>query len=127
MSDCVQSINVICKHVAENDTYYADLEPRLGNGETVSSITSVTPSDVNLTASSAAVLTVDTTTTMTSRDEQGNRTTITYVIAANKGCSFTLSGGSTGAGCGTLTIEFLKSTGKTGAVDCLVEVHGVDV
>ena len=36
-------------------------------------------------------------------------------------------GGSTGAGCGTVTVKFVKSTGKSDAVDCLVEVHGVDV
>lgn len=127
MSDCVQSINVICKHVESSDTYYVDLAPRLGTSETVSSITSVTPSDANLTASSGTVLTASTTITMTSRDEQGNTTTTTYVIAANKGASFTLTGGSTGAGCSTVTVKFLKSTGKSDAVDCLVEVHGVDV
>jgi hypothetical protein len=127
MSDCVQSINVICKHVESNDTYYVDLAPRLGTGETVSSITSVTPSDANMTAASATVLTGATTITQTSRDEQGNTTTTTYVIAANKGGSFTLTGGSTGGGCGTVTVKFVKSTGKSDAVDCLVEVHGVDV
>ena len=51
----------------------------------------------------------------------------TYTIAANKGASFTLTGGSSGSGCGTVTVKFVKSTGKTDAVDCLVEVHGVDV
>lgn len=127
MSDCVQSINVICKHVESNDTYYVDLAPRLGTGETVSSITSVTPSDASMTAGSATVLTNATTITTTSRDEQGNTTTTTYIIAANKGASFTLSGGSSGAGCSTVTVKFVKSTGKTDAVDCLVEVHGVDV
>jgi hypothetical protein len=127
MAECVQSINVICKHVESNDTYYVDLAPRLGTGETVSSITSVTPSDANLTAASPAVLTVATTITQTSRDTSGNTTTTTYVIAANKGASFTLTGGSTGAGCSTVTVKFLKSTGKADAVDCLVEVHGVDV
>jgi hypothetical protein len=127
MAECVQSINVICKHVESNDTYYVDLAPRLGTGETVSSITSVTPSDANLTAASPAVLTVATTITQTSRDTSGNTTTTTYVIAANKGASFTLTGGSTGAGCSTVTVKFLKSTVKADAVDCLVEVHGVDV
>ena len=127
MSDCVQSINVICKHVESNDTYYVDLAPRLGTGETVSSITSVTPSDANMTAGSGSVLGTATTITTTSRDEQGNTTTNTYTIAANKGASFTLTGGSSGAGCGTVTVKFVKSTGKTDAIDCLVEVHGVDV
>lgn len=127
MAECVQSINVICKHVESNDTYYVDLAPRLGTSETVSSITSVTPSDSTLTAASAGVLTGVTTITQTSRDEEGNTTTTTYVIAANKGASFTLSGGATGAGCSTVTVKFIKSTGKTDAVDCLVEVHGVDV
>jgi hypothetical protein len=87
----------------------------------------VTPSDANLTAASPAVLTVATTITQTSRDTSGNTTTTTYVIAANKGASFTLTGGSTGAGCSTVTVKFVKSTGKSDAVDCLVEVHGVDV
>ena len=127
MSDCVQSINVICKHVESNDTYYVDLAPRLGTGETVSSITSVTPSDANMTAGTGSVIGTATTITTTSRDEQGNTTTNTYTIAANKGASFTLTGGSSGAGCGTVTVKFVKSTGKTDAVDCLVEVHGVDV
>jgi len=91
MSDCVQSINIICKHVESNDTYYVDLEPLLGTSETVSSITSVTPSDSTLTAASAAVLGTSTTITNYSRDLAGNTTTTTYVIAANKGCSFTLT------------------------------------
>jgi hypothetical protein len=60
-------------------------------------------------------------------DSLGNTTTVTYVIVANKGCSFTLSGGTTGGGCSTVTVKFAKSTGKSDAVDCLVEVHGVDV
>jgi len=127
MAECVQSINVICKHVESNDTYYVDLAPRLGTGETVSSITSVTPSDANMTAASATVLSQATTITQTARDEEGNTTTTTYVIAANKGASFTLTGGSTGAGCSVVTVKFVKSTGKTDAVDCRVEVHGVDV
>lgn len=125
MSDCVQSINVICKHVESNDTYYVDLAPRLGTGETVSSITSVTPSDANMTAGSATVLNGGYTATLTSRDEQGNTSTSTYVIAANKGASFTLSGGSSGAGCGVVKVKFRKSTGKDDAVDCLIEVHGM--
>jgi len=127
MSGCVQSINTICKHVESNDTYYVDFEPLLGTSETVASITSVTPVDTTLTAASAAVLSSQTTITRYERDEQGNTTTTTYVIAANKGCSFTLTGGATGAGCSVVTVKFLKSTGKTDAVDCLIEVHGVDV
>ena len=127
MSGCVQTINTICKHVKSNDTYYLDLQPSLGTAETVTSITSVTPADSNLTAASATVLTAATTITRTERDSLGNTTTVTYVIAANKGCSFTLSGGTTGAGCSTITVEFVKSTGKTDGVECLVEVHGVDV
>lgn len=127
MSGCVQTINTICKHVESNDTYYVDLEPLLGTGETVSSITSVTPSDSTLTAASAAVLSVATTITQYSRDTAGNTTATTYVIAANKGVSFTLTGGATGAGCSTVTVKIVKSTGKADAVDCLIEVHGVDV
>lgn len=127
MSECVQSINVVCKHVEASDTYYVDLSPMLGTNETVSSVTSVTPSDSTLTAASGAVIGTSTTITGTSRDLDGNTTTTTYVIAANKGISFTLSGGATGAGCSTVTVKFLKSTGKTDAVDCLIEVHGVDV
>lgn len=123
MSDCVQSINVICKDVDDNDTYYVDLAPRLGTGETVSSITSVTPSDTNMTAGSGTVLTNATTITTTSRDEQGNTTTNTYVIAANKGASFTMSGGTVGAGCSKVKVLFVKNTGSTGSVNCLVEVH----
>lgn len=127
MTGCVETVNVICKHVEASDTYYLDLQPALAGAETVSSITLVTPSDINLTAASEAVLGAETTITTTTRDEQGNTTSTSYVIAANKGCSFTLSGGSAGAGCSRVTVVFLKSTGKTGAVDCLVEVHGVDV
>jgi hypothetical protein len=93
----------------------------------VSSITSVTCSDTALTAASSAVLGTQTTITRYERDESGNTTTTTYVIVANKGCSFTLTGGTTGAGCSTVTVKFVKSTGKSDAVDCLVEVHGVDV
>ena len=127
MSGCVQTLNTICKHVESNDTYYVDLQPLLGTSETVSSITSVTPVDTTLTASSGTVLSTATTITRYERDTSGNTTTITYVIAANKGCSFTLTGGATGAGCSVITVKFVKSTGKSDAVDCLVEVHGVDV
>jgi hypothetical protein len=125
--ECAQSINVVCKHVEASDTYYVDLEPILGTGETVSSITSVTCSDAACTAGSGSVLGTSTVVTKTTRDEQGNTTSVTYTIAAHKGCSFTLSGGSAGAGCSTVTIKFAKSTGKTDAIDCLLEVHGVEV
>ena len=123
----VQTINAVSKHVESDDTYYVDLEPLLGTGETVSSITSVTPSDSTLTAASSAVLGTATTITQTSRDTLGNTTTVAYVIAANKGCSFTLTGGATGKGCSTVTVKFVKSTGKSDAVDCLIVVYGVDV
>ncbi len=125
--ECVQAINVLCKHVESNDTYYVDLAPLLGTGETVSSVTSVTCSDAAMTAASSTVLGTSTTITKTTRDEDGNTTTSTYVIAANKGVSFTLSGGTSGGGCSTVTVKFVKSTGKTDAVDCKVEVHGEDV
>jgi len=127
MSGSVQTINILNKHIESNDTYYVDLEPLLGTSETVSSITSVTPADSTLTAASAAVLSTAYTATRVERDEAGNSTTTTYVIAANKGCSFTLTGGATGAGASKVTVKFLKSTGKTDAVDCLVSVQGVDV
>lgn len=124
---CVQTINTICKHVEASDTYYVDLSPLLGTSETVSSVTSVTPVDSTLTAASPAVLSSQTTVTNYSRDLDGNTTTTTYVIAANKGISFTLSGGATGAGCSVITVIFVKSSGKTDAVDCLIEIEGVDV
>ena len=120
-SSCVR------KHVESNDTYYVDLAPKLGTGETVSSVTSVTCSDAALTAANATVLTTATTITTTERDEEGNTTTRTYTIAANKGVSFTLSGGTVGAGCSTITVKFVKSTGKTDAEDVHVVVYGQDV
>ena len=115
------------KHVESNDTYYIDLAPKLGTGETVSSVTSVTCSDAALTAANATVLSTATTITTTERDEDGNTTTRTYVIAANKGVSFTLTGGTVGAGCSTITVKFVKSTGKTDAEDVHVLVYGEDV
>ena len=127
MSGCVQTINTICKHVEDTETFYADFAPLLGTGETLVSVTSVTPTDPTLTASSPAVLSVATTDTRTTRDADGNTTTTTYVIAANKGVSVVLAGGATGAGCSIVTIKAVKSTGKTATLDCLVEVHGVDV
>ena len=124
---CDVDLPCLKKHVESNDTFYVDLAPALGNGETVSSVTSVTCTDTNLTASSAAVLTGATTVTETERDEDGNTTTRTYVIAANKGVSFTLTAGTVGAGCSVITVKFLKSTGKTDAVGLLIKVHGEDV
>lgn len=124
--ECIETINVICKHVEDSDTYYCDFAPRLGYGETLSSVTSITASDSNLTVGNAAVLGSATTTSVTVRDLQGNTTTVTYVIAANKGVSFTMAGGSSGAGCSAVTIVAVKSTGKTTAVDVKVEVHGED-
>jgi hypothetical protein len=120
-SSCVR------KHIESNDTYYVDLAPKLGTNETVSSVTSVTCSDAALTAGSLAVLSTSTTITTTERDEDGNTTTRTYTIAANKGVSFTLSGGTVGAGCSTITVKFVKSTGKTDAEDVHVVVYGQDV
>ena len=127
MTCAAPEVPCLRKHIESNDTYYLDLAPKLGTGETVSSVTSVTCSDAALTAGSATVLTQATTITTTERDADGNTTTRTYVIAANKGVSFTLSGGTVGNGCSTITVKFVKSTGKTDAEDVQVLVHGVDV
>jgi hypothetical protein len=124
---CTIEFPCLQKHIESNDAYYVDLAPALGNGETVSSVTSVTCSDSALTAASAAVLTGATTITETERDQDGNTTTRTYIIAANKGVSFTLSGGTVGAGCSAITVKFAKSTGKTDAVQVKVSVYGEDV
>ena len=115
------------KHIESNDTYYIDLAPKLGTSETVSSVASITCSDAALTAANATVLTVATTITTTERDADGNTTAKTYVIAANKGISFTLTGGTVGNGCSTITVKFAKSTGKTDAEDVHILIHGVDV
>ena len=120
-------VGCVRKHVESNDTYYIDLAPKLGTGETVSSVTSVTCSDAALTAANATVLSSNTTITTTERDEDGNTTTRTYVIAANKGVSFTLTGGTVGSGCSTITVKFVKSTGKTDAEGVHVLVYGEDV
>ena len=120
-------VGCVRKHVESNDTYYVDLAPKLGTGETVSSVTSVTCSDAALTAANATVLSTATTITTTERDEDGNTTTRTYVIAANKGVSFTLTGGTVGSGCSTITVKFVKSTGKTDAEGLHVLVYGEDV
>ena len=120
-------VGCVRKHVESNDTYYVDLAPKLGTGETVSSVTSVTCSDAALTAGNPTVLSTATTITTTERDEDGNTTTRTYTIAANKGVSFTLSGGTVGAGCSTITVKFVKSTGKTDAEGLHVLVYGEDV
>ena len=120
-------VGCVRKHVESNDTYYVDLAPKLGTGETVSSVTSVTCSDAALTAANATVLTTATTITTTERDEDGNTTTRTYIIAANKGVSFTLTGGTVGSGCSTITVKFVKSTGKTDAEGLHVLVYGEDV
>ena len=127
MTCAAPEVPCLRKHIESNDTYYLDLAPKLGTAETVSSVTSVTCSDASLTAGSATVLTQATTITTTERDADGNTTTRTYVIAANKGVSFTLSGGTVGNGCSTITVKFVKSTGKTDAEDVQVLVHGVDV
>ena len=115
------------KHIESNDTYYIDLAPKLGTSETVSSVTSITCSDAALVAANATVLTVATTITTTERDSDGNTTTKTYIIAANKGISFTLTGGTVGNGCSTITVKFAKSTGKVDAEDVHILIHGVDV
>ena len=120
-------VGCVRKHVESNDTYYVDLAPKLGTGETVSSVTSVTCSDAALTAANATVLTTATTISTTERDEDGNTTTRTYIIAANKGVSFTLTGGTVGSGCSTITVKFVKSTGKTDAEGLYVLVYGEDV
>jgi len=115
------------KHIESDDTYYVDLAPKLGTSETVSTVVSVTCTDAALTAGNATVLSQATTITTTERDSDGNTTTQTYVIAANKGVSFTLTGGTVGAGCSTITVKFTKSTGKSDAEDVHVLVYGEDV
>lgn len=115
------------KHIESDDTYYIDLAPKLGTGETVSSVTSVTCSDTGLTAGNAAVLSQATTITTTERDADGNTTTRTYVIAANKGVSFTLTGGTLGNGCSAITVKYVKSTGKADAEDVAISIYGTDV
>jgi len=115
------------KHIESDDTYYVDLAPKLGTSETVSTVVSVTCTDAALTAGNATVLSQATTITTTERDADGNTTTQTYVIAANKGVSFTLTGGTVGAGCSTITVKFTKSTGKSDAEDVHVLVYGEDV
>ena len=60
-------------------------------------------------------------------DSDGNTTTRTYIIAANKGVSFTLTGGTVGNGCGIITVKYVKSTGKVDAVGVKVLVYGEDV
>ena len=120
-------VGCVRKHIESHDTYYIYLAPKLGTGETVSSVTSVTCSDAALTAANATVLSTATTITTTERDEDGNTTTRTYVIAANKGVSFTLTGGTVGSGCSTITVKFVKSTGKTDAEGVHVLVYGEDV
>ena len=117
----------LAKHIESDDVYYIDLAPALGTSETVSSVTSVTCSDSALTAGAAAVLGADTTVTTVSRDDDGNTTTKTYVITQDKGISFTLTGGTVGAGCSWITAKYLKSTGKTDAVDVKVTIYGQDV
>jgi hypothetical protein len=116
---------MVVKHVEATDIYYVDLAPALGTGETVSSVTSVTPTDVTITVSGIAVISDSTTITKTIRDQQGNTDSVVYVIAANKGVLFQLTGGTTGLGSSKVTVKFVKSTGKTDAVDCLIEVAGV--
>jgi len=121
----IQTINMVVKHVEATDIYYVDLAPVLGTGETVSSVTSVTPTDATITVTGAAVISENTTVTKTIRDQQGNTDSVVYVVAANKGALFQLAGGTTGLGSSKVTVKFVKSTGKTDAVDCLIEVAGV--
>lgn len=127
MSHCVETINVVCKHVEASDVFYVDCAPLLSGSETVSSVTSVTASDSAITVTSSAVISSSTTVTKTTRDADGNTTTTSYVIAANKGIQFNVAGGTSGGGCSKITVVFVKSTGKTDAVDCLIEVHGENV
>jgi hypothetical protein len=124
---CEPEYPCLAKHIESNDTYYVDLAPALGTGETVSSLTSVTCTDAALTSAVLTVLSAATTVTTTERDSDGNTTTRTYVIAANKGVSFTLTGGTVGNGCGVITVKYIKSTGKADAVAVKVLVYGEDV
>ena len=120
----METINIIRKHVKSSITHYADLQPALGS-RTLASITSLLCSDSTMTATSGTVLSADTTVTRVERDEAGNTTTTTYVIAANKGISMLLAGGTTNSGCVKVRVIYVDSSGETDAVDCLVSVHGV--
>jgi ABC-type Fe3+-hydroxamate transport system substrate-binding protein len=115
-----QAKNVVVKHVETSDQFYVDLSPLLESGETVASVTSVTcAGDSALTITSAAVIASP----VTVRDYQGKSVT----IAANTGVQFNLAGGtvtSDDAAQVLVTVVFTKSTGKTDAVDCPINVRG---
>ena len=71
------------KHIESNDTYYVDLAPKLGTGETVSSVTSVTCSDAQ-TAAETYVLSIGGNTytvDYSGLDASGNRGTTTLTKA----------------------------------------------
>jgi len=116
---CVEARNVVCKHIEASDTYYVDFGPILEASETISSITSVTAADSALTVAAESVLDENTSV----NDEYGQAIT----IEANTGISFTLTAGTANNGVSVITAVVVKSTGKTDAIDLLVDVLGTDV
>lgn len=116
---CVEARNVVCKHIEASDTYYVDFGPILEASETISSITTVTAADSALTVTAETVLSQNTSV----NDEYGQAIT----IEANTGISFALSGGTANNGVSVITVKIAKSTGKTDAIDLLIDVLGTDV
>ena len=119
LTDCIEARNVVCKHVEASDTYYVDLGPILVGSEIISSVTSVTAADAALTVTADAVLTSQTVVT----DEYGQSLT----IEADTGISFALAGGTENNGTSIITVVFVKDSGKTDAIDLVIDVLGTDV
>ncbi len=103
---CCTSEDVLLHYTGESKIYYCDLGEAI-KGRTITSVTSITPSDSALTIASVAVLTADT----DDYDQQGNAIT----IEANTGVRWTMSGGDAGAETdeytSTLVILFATSAG----------------
>lgn len=111
---CVDSKNIICKHVRSSLTYYVDLTDRLGD-DTVSSVTDLASDDMALVLSAEGVISVE-------GDFPGPCGT-DVTIAVGKGIFFTAAAGTTNTRV-TITVEYEKNNGDVDAVQLLMDIYG---
>ena len=102
---CCVGDGVLLHYSGESKTYYVDLGEAI-KGRTITAVTSITSPDANLSITSAAVLTADT----SDYDQYGNAVT----IEAYTGVSFVLASGTAGSEDDEQT-TYLKITFTTSA------------
>lgn len=115
---CVQSKNVLCKHVRATRTYYVDLDDYLPDDVTIVSVTADT-SDSQLTIEDWSIITEDTVV-------EANANCDEITLRADRAVLVVLSGGEiTDDDEETIvTVNWVQSDGDEDSVDCRLIIAG---